>query len=102
MFLDASVGGSMRVKTNHEVQTILENMVQNEYRVDAEKNKRGVFGVSDNTTILANQVAINKQLEALSKHVQGLTMVKQTQQVAAIRCVFVVRGMQMVSVNRKE
>jgi hypothetical protein len=47
MFLDASAGGSHKVKTDHEVQTLIENMTNNEYRADAEKKKRGVFGVSD-------------------------------------------------------
>jgi hypothetical protein len=32
MLLDASAGGSIRVKTDHEVQTHVENMAQNEYR----------------------------------------------------------------------
>jgi len=45
MFLDASDGGSMRFKTDHEVQTLIENMAQNEYRVDAEKKKRGFLGL---------------------------------------------------------
>lgn len=86
MFLDASIGGSMRMKTDHEVQTLIENMAQNEYRVDAEKKKRGVFGVSDSITILANQAAMNKQLEFLTKQFHGLSIEKQNQQVAAIRC----------------
>jgi len=59
MFLDASSGGSLRVKTDHEVQTLIENMAQNEYRADSEEKKRGVFGVSDHTAILANQAAMN-------------------------------------------
>jgi len=60
MFLDASAGGSMIVKTDYEVQTLIENMAENEYRADVEKKKKGVFWVSDNTTILANQAAMNK------------------------------------------
>jgi len=35
---------------------------------------------------------MNKQLEALTKHVHGLTMGKQTQQVAVIRCDFCGEG----------
>jgi len=49
MFLDASVGGSLKNKTDHEVQDLIESIAQNEYRVDAEKKKRGVYGVSDVT-----------------------------------------------------
>jgi len=88
MFLDASAGGSLRVKIGHEATTLIENMAQNKYCADAKKKKRGVYGVSDNTTILANQTSMNKQLEALTKHVLGLTLAKQTQQVAAVRCDF--------------
>jgi hypothetical protein len=62
MFLDASAGGSMRYKTDHEVQTLIENMAQNEYRVEGDKKKRGVFEVSDHTALLANQTAMNKHL----------------------------------------
>jgi hypothetical protein len=60
MFLDASTGGSLKVKTDHEVQALIENMAANEYRADAKKKKSGVFGVSDHTSFLANQAAMNK------------------------------------------
>ena len=86
MFLDASAGGSLKVKTDHEVQALIENMVANEYRVDVEKKKMGVFGVSDHTAILANQAAMSKQLETLTKEFHGFTMANKPQQVAAIRC----------------
>jgi len=62
MFLDASSGGSLKNKTDHEVQELIESVAQNEYRADAEKKKRGVYGVSDTTSILANQAAMNKQI----------------------------------------
>jgi len=55
MFLDASAGGSLKNKTDHEVEALIEGMSQNEYRADAEKKKRGVYGVSDTTSILTNQ-----------------------------------------------
>jgi len=64
MFLDASIGGIMRVKTDHEVQTQIENMAQNEYRAEAEKKKQGVFGVSESSATLANQTTMNKHIEA--------------------------------------
>jgi hypothetical protein len=86
MFLDASAGGSLKSKTDHEAQALIENMAANEYRVDAEKKKRGVFGVSDQTAILANQATMNKQLETLTKEFHGFTMTNKQQQVAAIRC----------------
>jgi len=51
-----------------------------------------VFGVSDNTTILANLAAMDKQLVDLTKHVQGLTMATKSQQVAAVKCDFCGEG----------
>jgi len=72
MFLDASAGGSMRTKTDHEVRNLIENMTENEHQ-DAEKKKRGVFGVNDNPAILANQTTVNKHLETLTKQVQAVT-----------------------------
>ena len=74
MFLDASAGGSMKTKTDHEVRNLIENMTENEHRADSEKKKRGVFGVNDNTSILANQTTMNKHLETLTKQVQAITM----------------------------
>jgi len=67
IFLDASTGGSLNNKTDHEVQELIESMAQNEYRADAEKKKRGVCGVSDTTSIIANQATMNKHIETLTK-----------------------------------
>ena len=100
MFLDASASGSLKNKTDHEVQALIENMACNEYRAEAAK-KRGVFGMIDQTAILANQATMNKQLETLTKEFHGFTMANK-QQVAAIRCDYVERDMQMVSVYLKE
>ena len=61
-------------------------MAQNEYRADAEKKKRGAYGVSDTTSILANQASMNKKNEALTKEFQGFTLANKQQQVAAVRC----------------
>ena len=92
MFLDASAGDSLKSKIDHEVQALIEKMAQNEYRADPDKKKMGMFGVSENTTILANQEAMNKQLADLTKHVQGLTMANKSQQVAAVKCDFCGEG----------
>ena len=73
MLLDASIGGSMRVKTDREVQTLIENMAHNEYRAENERNKKGLFGVSENNDILANQAAMCKHLEVTTKHVQRMS-----------------------------
>jgi len=85
MFLDASAGGSLKSKTDHEVQALIENMAINEYRADVRKKERGVFGVSDHTSILANQASMNKQLVTLTKEFHGFTMANKPQQVAAIK-----------------
>jgi len=86
MFLDASAGGSLKNKADHEVEALIESMTQNEYRADAEKKKREVYGVSDTTSILANQAAMNKKIEALTKEFQGFSLANKQQQVAAVRC----------------
>jgi hypothetical protein len=97
----------MRVKNDHEVQTLIDNMAQNEYRAGAEKKKMGVFGVSENSAILENQTAMNKQIKALTKHVQAITMGQlqvqhaQVQQVAAPKCDFCGEGHEMVNVCLK-
>jgi hypothetical protein len=44
MFLDASAGGSLKSKTNHEVQALIESMAENEYRADADKKKGEFLG----------------------------------------------------------
>jgi len=64
----------MRVKTDHEIKTLIENMTQNVYRAKAEKKKRGVFWVSESSAFLENQTSMNKQIKALTKHVQEITM----------------------------
>jgi len=64
----------MRVKTDHEIKTLIENMTQNVYRVEAEKKKRGIFWVSESSPFLENQTSMNKQIEVLTKHVQEITM----------------------------
>jgi hypothetical protein len=86
MFLDASAGVSLKSKTDHEVQALIESMAANEYRVNPDKKKRGIFGVSDQTAILANQAAMNKQLDTLTKEFHSFTMDNEQQQVAAVRC----------------
>jgi len=86
IFLDASAGISLKNKTDHEVEDLIESMAQNEYRADAEKKKRGVYEVSDTTSIQANQAAMNKQIEALTKEFQDFSLANKQQQVAAVRC----------------
>ena len=56
------------------------------------RKKKGAFGVSDHTAILANQAAMNKQLETLTKEFHGFTMANKPQQVAAIKCDFYGEG----------
>jgi hypothetical protein len=54
MLLDISAGGRIRVKIDLEVQIIIQNMAQNEYRVETDQCEIGVFGVNENSVILAN------------------------------------------------
>ena len=42
--------------------------------------------MSDTTSILANQAAMNKQIETLTKELHAYTLANKPQQVAAIRC----------------
>jgi len=62
MFLDASAGGSLKSKIDNEDQALIENMAQNEYCIDADKKKMGVFGVSDNTTILLTKQLLEQNV----------------------------------------
>ena len=55
MLLDASAGGSIKVKTDLEVQNLIEIMAQNEYCVEVEQGKIGVLGVNENSIILASR-----------------------------------------------
>jgi len=84
MLLDASVGGSIRVKADLKVQNLIEIMAQNEYCVEIEQGKIGVLGVNENIIILASQTLMSKQMEALSKQVQAISIrqvqVQQIQQ----------------------
>ena len=90
MFLDPSIGGSMKTKTDHQVRDLIKNMTENEHRADSQKKKRVVFGVNDNTAILANQTTMNKHLETLTKQVQAITMGQLQAQQAQVqqRCDF--------------
>jgi hypothetical protein len=54
-------------------------MAGNEYRAEAKKKERGVFGVIEQTAILANQAAMNMQIEALTKEFQGFTLAHKQQ-----------------------
>jgi len=76
--------GSIREKTDLEVQTLIEIMAQNEYCVEIEQSEKGVLGVNENSIILASQTLMSKQIEALSKQVQAISIrqvqVQQIQQ----------------------
>jgi len=49
------------------------------------RRKGECMGVSDTTSILANQAAMNKHIEALTKEFQGFTLANK-QQVASVKC----------------
>jgi hypothetical protein len=60
--LDASAGGSIREKTDLEVQTLIEIMAQNEYYVEIEQSEKGVLGVNENSIILDSLALMSKQI----------------------------------------
>jgi len=59
-------------------------MAQNEYCVEIEQNEIGVLGVNENSIIPASQALMSKQIEALLKQVQAISIrqvqVQQIQQ----------------------
>jgi len=96
MLLDASAGGSIRVKADLKVQNLIEIMAQNEYCVEIEQGKIGVLGVNENSIILASQTLMSKQMESLSEQVQAISIrqiqVQQIQQAQVLRCKFCGEG----------
>jgi len=93
MLLDASSGGSIRVKIDFGVQNLIEIMAQNEYCVEIEKGEIRVLGVNENSIVLASQILMSKQMEALSKQVQAISIRQvQVQQPQVLRCEFCGEG----------
>ena len=96
MLLDASYGGSIRVKTDLEVQNLIEIMAQNEYCVEIEQSEIGMLGVNENSIILSSQALMSNQIEAFSKQVQAISIrqvqVQQIQQAQVLRCEFCGEG----------
>ncbi|XP_045822039.1 uncharacterized protein LOC123914922 [Trifolium pratense] len=71
MFLDASTGGSLKNKNENEARELLENMSQNEYRVQNDrgaKKKGGMLELDTQTALLAQSTLMNSQMAAMLKH----------------------------------
>lgn len=65
MLLDASIGRTLRLKTNEELKTLIENMCHNEYHLSEQTMKQKHIHSVDSTTILAARIeALAKQLDA--------------------------------------
>ncbi|XP_050895887.1 uncharacterized protein LOC127102575 [Lathyrus oleraceus] len=65
MLLDASVEGTLRLKVDEELKTMIENICQNEYysREHAMKQK-GIHAVNSTITLSSQIEALNKQFVA--------------------------------------
>jgi hypothetical protein len=71
MFLDASAGGSLKNKNENEARELVENMSQNEYRVQNDrgaKKKGGMLELDTQTTLLGQSSMMNSQMAAMLKH----------------------------------
>ncbi|GAU46577.1 hypothetical protein TSUD_402660 [Trifolium subterraneum] len=70
MLLDASAGGSLRNKVESQARELIENMAQNEYRVQNDrgpKKKPGMLELDTGTALLAGQSKMSNSIESLLK-----------------------------------
>ncbi|GAU26698.1 hypothetical protein TSUD_314750 [Trifolium subterraneum] len=70
MLLDASAGGSLRNKVESQARELIENMAQNEYRVQNDrgpKKKPGMLELDTWTALLAGQSKMSNNIESLLK-----------------------------------
>jgi hypothetical protein len=70
MLLDASAGGSLRNKVESQARELIENMAQNEYRVQNDRGLRkkpGMLELDTATALLAGQSKMNNSIESLLK-----------------------------------
>jgi len=76
-------------------------MAQNEYCVETAQGEIRVFGANENSVILASQIFMSKQMEALFKQVKAMSMrqvqvqrvqVQRIQQAQVLRCEFCGEG----------
>ncbi|GAU50532.1 hypothetical protein TSUD_369590 [Trifolium subterraneum] len=71
MLLDASTGGSLRNKVESQARELIENMAQNEYRVQNDrgpKKKPGMLELDTGTALLAGQSKMSNIIESLLKN----------------------------------
>jgi hypothetical protein len=71
MLLDASAGGSLRNKVESQARELIENMAQNEYRVQNDRGPRkkpGMLELDTATALLAGQSKMNNNIESFLKN----------------------------------
>lgn len=73
MLLDASVGGTIKIKTTYEIRELIENQTQNDYNPHSseetpQKSKQDEF-LKEN--LLARNRLFRKQFEILTKKLKG-------------------------------
>jgi len=75
MLLDASAGGSMKIKTVDEVRTLTDNMSLNEYRGHIEKEatpkKKVMIDQNIQDALLSSNKLLSIQLETLAKRLEA-------------------------------
>lgn len=75
MLLDASAGGTMKIKTTDEVCTLIDNMYLNEYRghteEEATSKKKGMIDLNTQDALLASNKLLSIQLETIAKRLEA-------------------------------
>jgi hypothetical protein len=75
MLLDASGGGTMKIKTTDEVRAVIDNLSPNEYRGHIEEEmtprKKGMIDLNTQDALLASNKLLSIQLETLAKRLEA-------------------------------
>jgi hypothetical protein len=75
MLLEASAGGTMKIKTADEVRTLIDNMSLNEYRGHTEEEatpwKKGMIDLNTQDALLASNKLLSIQLETIAKRLEA-------------------------------
>jgi len=75
MLLDASAGGTMKIKTVDEVRTLIDNMSMNEYRGHTEEEetprKKDMIDLNTQDALLASNKLHKIQLESIAKRLEA-------------------------------
>jgi len=75
MLLEASRGGTMKIKTDDEVRALIDNMSLNEYwghtEEEATPKKKCMIDLNTQDNLLASKKLLNIQLETLAKRLEA-------------------------------